>query len=106
VRADHPEELADETQGRPVREPDAAAVTSHPAAGLRWLGNRRRRGIARRRPRPQRLLPGKWRCKDDRLELADLRPSSLFASYLIVDGRITTRCCLSCVSEADARGRR
>ena len=31
---------------------------------------RRRRGIARRRPPRQRLLPGKLRCKGDRLELA------------------------------------
>jgi hypothetical protein len=40
------------------------------AAELRWLSTRRRRGIARRRPPRQRLLPGKLRCKGDRLELA------------------------------------
>jgi hypothetical protein len=43
------------------------------AAELRWLSTRRRRGIARRRPPRQRLLPGKLRCKGDRLELAGLR---------------------------------
>ena len=43
MRADHLEELADETLGRPVCEPDAAAVTSHAAAEVRWLSTRRRR---------------------------------------------------------------
>ena len=37
------------------------------AAELPWLSTRRRRGIARRRPPRQRLLPGKTRCTGDRL---------------------------------------
>jgi len=65
---------------------------------------RRRPAITRRRSPRQRLLPGKLRCEGDRLVVAVLRLSSLNASGLKVDGRSSTRCCLSWPTEADVRG--